>query len=75
MAIFTLAEVNAQIDAYKGAMLALATAREYTLNGKVVRREDLSEIRKHLEWLSEEKAKLESTSGHIAINVGVVRRY
>lgn len=75
MSIFTLSEVNAQIDAYKGAMMALATAREYTLNGKVVRREDLSQIRTQLEWLSQEKSTLESTSGHIAINVGVVRRY
>lgn len=74
MPIFTLAEVNAQIDAYKGAMLALATAREYTIGGKVVRREDLSQIRAHLEWLSEEKTKLESTTGHIAINVAMVRR-
>jgi len=53
--LFTEAELDAQIAAYKAALTALATSAEYTMDfggmRQTVRKADLPEIRKTLEWL------------------------
>lgn len=61
--LFTAAELDQQIAAYKKAMLKLATAREATIAGDTIRREDLPNIRRHLEWLQGERVKLVTGSG------------
>jgi hypothetical protein len=54
-ALFTTAELDSQIAAYKAALLALATAAEYTIDvggqRTTVRKVDLPEIRNTLAWL------------------------
>jgi hypothetical protein len=75
MAIFTLAEIENQITAYKDALLAISTGKEYAIGGKSMKREDLSEIRKTLEWLDGERQQLLSSSGtRMQVNIGMVRR-
>lgn len=63
MAIFTLAEIDEQITAYKAAMLAIAGGRSYSIAGRSLERVDLPEIRNQLEWLNSEKTKLENSAG------------
>jgi hypothetical protein len=63
MSVFTAAELEAQIAAYKAALLALASAAEYTFEPpggtrRIVKRADLPEIRKTLEFLQNEKSKV-----------------
>lgn len=74
MAIFTLAEIEAQMAAYKEALMALSLSKEYTAGGKTLKREDLPEIRKTLAWLEEERQGLSSGTGKLYVNVGMVRR-
>lgn len=57
--LFTEAEIAAQIAAYKAALTALASAREYTIDSggirRTVSRADLPEIRATLEWLQTQR--------------------
>jgi hypothetical protein len=74
MATFTTAELDAQIAAYKAALTALATSAEYALDvggsRTTVRKADLLEIRKTIEWLDSERQKLDTTSDTAASIVG-----
>ena len=63
MAIFTSAELDAQKTAWKAALLALSTGEEYTIGNRKLRRSDLAEVRRHLEWLEGEGAQLSLTDG------------
>lgn len=63
MAIFTTAEIETQLTAWKAALTALATGKEYTIGTRRLRREDLSEVRGTLEWLEGERAKASLTDG------------
>jgi hypothetical protein len=56
MAIFTAAEIEEQITAYKAALLALATSQSYTVLGRTVTRANIQQIRDTLEWLNREKS-------------------
>lgn len=67
-AIFTVEEVDTQIEAYKAALLALSRSKQYTIAGRTVTREDLPEIRETLSWLQTEKDKVTN-------NIGVGRTY
>jgi len=62
MAIFTITEIEAQIAAYKAALLAVAGGKSYRMaNGATDRTwtsEDIAEIRKTLEWLDSERQKV-----------------
>lgn len=62
MPIFTADELATQINAYKTALLKLATAKQYTHNGRTFLREDLPEIRETLTWLQSEQDKLSGSS-------------
>ena len=68
MAIFTLEEVNAQIAAYKEALLVLATHQEYRIGTRTMRRSDLPEVRKTLQFLEKEKAALVNGSGRFRVH-------
>jgi hypothetical protein len=77
MAIFTLAEIETQIAAYKQAHLTVAGGKSFRMmTGGIDRTwtsEDLPEIRKALEWLDSERTKLTIGSGP-QILVGRPRR-
>lgn len=76
MAIFTSAELETHIAAYKAALLALPTAQSYTIDSggsrHAVTKADLPELRNHLEWLQRQKNALDTTgaSGGPQILVG-----
>lgn len=51
MPIFTRAQKKEQIAAWNKALLACSGGQEYTIGSRRLRRADLPEIRKTLEWL------------------------
>ena len=57
--LFTDAELDAQIAAYKKALTALATAQSYQLElageRQILTRADLPEVRTTLEWLQQQR--------------------
>lgn len=75
--LFTAAELDAQIAVYKAALTALATAAEYTMDfggqRQTVRKADLPEIRKTLEWLQGQRVTM-TTGGGPQIIPGMVAR-
>jgi hypothetical protein len=74
MAIFTLTEIDEQITAYKAALKAVSINKEYTFEGNSYTRADLHQIRKTLEWLDQERTKLQQQNSGFVINSGIVRR-
>jgi hypothetical protein len=60
MAIFSAAEIEEQITAYKAALLALASNQSYTILGRTFTRASLPEIRATLEWLNKEKTIMDA---------------
>ena len=74
MAIFTPAELDEQIAAYKAALLKLTRSQSYELpDGSKITRADLPEIRATLKWLDEEKSTTES-GGSTVVMAGRPRR-
>ena len=63
MPIFTASELSAQITAWQAALLALSTHQEYWMGTRRIKRSDLPEVRKTLEWLQFEQDKLTAESG------------
>ena len=65
--LFTAAELDAQITAYKKALTGLASMAEYTIDEagirQTVRKADLPEIRRTLEWLQEQRFGIEIGAG------------
>jgi len=65
--LFTAAELDTQIAAYKQALLDIAGGKRVRINSggtdREVTSEDLPEIRKQLEWLQSERVKLETGGG------------
>lgn len=57
--LFSESELDAQIAAYKAALTALAASAEYTMDfggmRQTVRKADLPEIRRTLEWLQSQR--------------------
>ncbi len=72
--IFTLAELNEQITAYKKALKALAINKEYSAEGVTYTRSDIKDIRDTLEWLNEERSKIVNQHTGPVKNRGIVRR-
>lgn len=75
--LFTEAELDAKIAAYKQALESLASSQSYTIDvggtKTTVTKADLPQIRSTLEWLQAERVKL-TTGGGPQILHGVVRR-
>jgi 3-deoxy-D-arabino-heptulosonate 7-phosphate (DAHP) synthase class II len=67
MAIFTLAEIETQIAAYKAALLAVANGKSFQMqaggSARTWTSEDTPEIRRTLEWLDSERTRLTIGSG------------
>ena len=66
MSIFTAEEIEAQITAYKAALMACAGGSSYRVNTGGVDRTwtsaDLPEIRRTLAWLESERQRLNPAS-------------
>ncbi len=73
MTIFTIDEINAQLEGWKKALTAVSTGQEYSVAGRKLTRADLPEIRKTLEWLNREKDKIEK-GGSAVVRQGRVAR-
>lgn len=62
MAIYTLAELDAEISAFKKGLTALATAEMYKIesNGssRTLQRSKMAEYRDHLSWLESQRATM-----------------
>jgi hypothetical protein len=75
--LYTSAELDTEIAAYKAAVRALATAQSYEMDTGISRtkvtRVDLPDIEKHLEWLQRQRVNNAVGSGPQAI-VGRVYR-
>ena len=63
MAIFTSAELTAQMTAWKAALLACAGGQSYNMGGRMLTRADLPEIRTTLEWLDKLMSEASVVSG------------
>jgi hypothetical protein len=75
MAIFTLPEIEQQMAAYKKALLAASTGKEYTIDGNTFTRADIPDIENTLKMLDEQKQTLLSPTGtRMQINRAYVGR-
>ena len=63
MAIFTRAEKRRQLELWNKALAKVSSGQEYTIGSRRLRRADLSEIRKTLEWLDAQPAREDAQSG------------
>ena len=63
MPIFTRAQKTEQIAAWNKALLACSGGQEYTIGSRRLRRADLPEIRKTLEWLNSQPTVEDVQSG------------
>jgi hypothetical protein len=63
MAIFTLAEIDAQIAVYKAAYTAAASGKKITSESTEIERLSPTEIMKHLQWLDGQRDQLTATGG------------
>lgn len=73
MAAYTLEEIAQARQALKNALLGVATAQEYSIAGRSVRKMTAKEIRESLEWLDQEEAKLLGCAGP-SFTPGIPRR-
>ncbi len=60
MAIFTAAEVEEQLQAWKTALLKVSLGQEYAIQGRRLTRADISEIRRTLSFLARERSQIEA---------------
>lgn len=60
MSIFTPAEIEEQIKAYKETLKAVAVNQEYSVGTRRFTKADLLEIPKPLEWLNVERCRMRS---------------
>lgn len=70
MAIFTLAELDAQIVIYKAAYQAASSGKQVTIDGTTLERLTPSEILTHLQWLDNQRDQLTATGGIVTRAVG-----
>lgn len=65
--LFTSAELDSQVTAWKAALTACAGGQSYRISSggadRMLTRSDLPEIRRTLEWLQGERVKLSVGSG------------
>jgi len=60
--IFTAEELEAQLTAWKAALIAVSKGQEHWIDGEKITRADLPRIRETLEWLGSEKQKLATST-------------
>lgn len=67
--IWTLAELDEQLTAYKAALLALSTSQSYRIGTRELTRADLPEIRSTLDYLAREQARLVNGSAPVGVQM------
>lgn len=71
MGIFTSAELDEQITAFKAALLAVSKGKSFRMNtggsDRTWTSEDLPEIRATLQWLANEKSALLGTAVPVTV--------
>lgn len=72
--IWTREELLEQIALYKKALKACATGQSYTIGSRSLTRQDIAELRDHLNWLTEELAALDGQRGPVFVRGIVPRR-
>lgn len=73
MSIWTEDEILTHIALYKQALVDLATAEQTTFEGITLRRSQLPEVRKQLEYYERELQALRGGNGISVLNFGSVR--
>lgn len=73
MCIWTKDELDEQIALYKKALKSVSVGQSYTIKGRSLTRQDISEIRETLSYFERELKKLAGQSGPVCV-VGRVLR-
>lgn len=63
MAVFTRAEKEEQISLWRAALEKVSRGQEYTIGTRRLRRADLPEIRKTLDWLDSQPVREDVAAG------------
>ncbi len=63
MALYTLAELDAEIAVYKAALSALAAGSRTRIGEKELWRHDIPSVRDHLQYLNLQRDQLTATGG------------
>jgi len=63
MAIFTRAEKQQHLEAWKAALIAVSQGQEYTIGTRRLRRADLPAIQAHLDWLDGQSTVEDQAAG------------
>lgn len=71
--IWTREELLEQIALYKAAIKACASGSSYTIGTRSLTRQNLAELRKHLDWLAGELAALEGRKGPVIVQAHIHR--
>lgn len=71
--IWTRQELLEQIALYKKALKACATGSSYTIGNHSLTRQDLEDIRSHLDYLAGELAALENGRGPVIVQTRIPR--
>lgn len=71
---FTLAEVQAQLTAYKAASIAVAEGQSYSINGRTLTRGNMTEIRNAINsFLAMEAQLLRRAAGQSELSVKLAK--
>lgn len=71
---FTLAEVQAQLTAYKAASIAVAEGQSYSINGRTLTRGNMTEIRNAINsFLAMESQLLRRAAGQSELSVKLAK--
>lgn len=73
MSIWTEEELTQHIALYKQALVDLAQAEQVSLKGMLIRRSQLPEVRKQLQYYETELDKLTGVTGLTIVHLGGVR--
>ena len=71
--IYTNEELEAELALWKQALRACATGKSYTIDGQTLTRQNMADIRAHIDFLVGEKAKLERRGSAVFVRPKFVR--
>jgi|GluameStandDraft_1065615.scaffolds.fasta_scaffold151394_2 bacterioferritin (cytochrome b1) len=71
--IWTEQELREEIDLYKRAIKACASGSSYTIGSRSLTRQNLKELREHLDYLAGELAALEGRRGPVLVQGRIYR--
>jgi hypothetical protein len=74
MSVYTLEEINQEIEETKNAIKATLLASEYSQGNRRLVREKLIDLKRHLRDLGQEKGILEGKTSRMVVRIGRVAR-